>query len=57
LKISEKRSEVELIAKQNSIALLIAMRSHYKAVWAASFEIYGAANRELVGCLNFTKAY
>jgi len=37
LKISEKSSEVELIAKQNSIALLIAMRSHYKAVYAASF--------------------
>jgi hypothetical protein len=32
LKISEKSSEVEFIAKQNSIALFIAIKSHYKAV-------------------------
>jgi hypothetical protein len=57
LKISEKSRDVEFIARQNSIALLIAIRSHYNAVWAASFLISGVANRELVGCLNFTKAY
>jgi hypothetical protein len=36
LKMSEKSNDVELIARQNSIALLIAIRSHYRAVKAAS---------------------